>query len=401
MKWNGRGPVLVVVLLAGAIALTAAQTTGSRPVEIRGHLHKAGEYLKANDPGSAVREFEAVLAIDSKNAEALANLGVVYFYQRDFKKASQYLRGALASDPSLTKTQALLGICQRRLGEPGADVLLEKSFAALKDKKLRIQVGMELAGIYNQQGNLDRTASVMRSLVDLDPENVEVLYMAQRVYAELADDTLNKLALIAPGSARMQQVIAERLINAGDLQGATAHYRKALELDPHLTGVHYELAQAILAAAPNDAQPQAEAEKELGAAIESDGDSAGAECVLARIATKRADLDGAYAHYRRAVALNPGDAEAQLGLGRLLMTGEQFQEAAKYLRMAVQSDPLNGEAHYRLASALKKLQLQEEAAREFKLFQEIKAAKANLKELYRQMNKNPPAPEETLPDAEP
>ena len=40
--------------------------------------------------------------------------------------------------------------------------------------------------------------------------------MAQRLYSELADDTLNKLAVVAPGSARMQQVIAERLVNGGD-----------------------------------------------------------------------------------------------------------------------------------------------------------------------------------------
>ena len=68
----------------------------------------------------------------------------------------------------------------------------------------------------------------MRSLVDLDPDNVDVLFMAQRVYSELADDTLNKLAVLAPGSARMQQVIAERLVNGGDLKGAIEHYRKAL-----------------------------------------------------------------------------------------------------------------------------------------------------------------------------
>ena len=401
MRWNGRVPVFVFILLTSAFATIAAQTGTGRAGEIRGHLRKAAEHLKANDTGSAIKELDAVLAVDPNNAEAFANLGVIGFYQHDYKKASQYLRKALATDPSLTKTQALLGICERRLGEPGAQAQLEKSFPTLKDKKLRIQVGMELAGIYNQQGNLDQTASVMRSLVDLDPDNVEVLYMAQRVYSELADDTLNKLALVAPGSARMQQVIAERLINAGDLKNATGHYRKALELDPHLPGIHYELAQAILAAAPNDGQPQAEAEKELEAAIRSDGDTAGTECVLARIAAKRSDMDAAYAHYSRAFALNPGETEAQIGLGRLLITRDQPQEAAKYLRMAVRSDPLNGEAHYRLASVCRKLQLKDEAAREFKLFQEIKIAKTSLKELYRQMNKNPPAPEEPMPDAEP
>jgi Tfp pilus assembly protein PilF len=392
---------LVLMLLASPLTMVSAQNGNTRGASIHDHLRKAAEYLKASDRDSAATEFNAVLALDPKNPEANANLGVIAFLQRDYKSASQYLRNALAADPSLTKTQALLGICERRLGQPSAQGLLEKSFPALKDKSLQIQVGMELAGIYDQQGNLDRTASVMRTLVDIDPDNVEILYMAQRVYTELADDTLNKLAILAPDSARMQQTIAERLINEGDLNGATEHYRKALEIDPRLPGVHYELAQAILEASPNDAQVQAEAEKELQAAIKSDGDSAGTECVFARIAAKRSDMDGAYAHYNRAFALNPGEAEAQIGLGRLLMTMDKPQEAAKYLRMAIQSDPLNGEAHYRLASVSRTLGLKEESAKEFRLFQEIKQTKLNLKELYRQMNKKPPEHEEQVPDAAP
>ncbi len=392
---------LVLTLLASAIAVMVAQTGTSRAAGIHDRLRKAAEYLKANDPDSAVKEFNAVLALDPGNAEAYANLGVIAFVKRDYKNASQYLHSALAIDPSLAKTQALLGICERRLGQRSAQALLEKSFPGLKDKNLRIQVGMELASIYDQQGNLDRTASVMRSLVDLDPDNVEILYMAQRVYSELADDTLNKLAILAPGSARMQQVIAERLINGGDLKGATEHYRKALAIAPRLPGVHYELAEAILESSPNDPQAQAEAEKELETAVKFDGDSARTECVFARIASRRSDLDGAYAHYSRAFALNPGEAEAQIGLGRLLTTMDKPQEAAKYLRMAVQSDPLNGEAHYRLASVSRRLELKDEAAKEFRLFQEIKQTKKDLKELYRQMNKKPPEQEEQVPDAEP
>jgi tetratricopeptide (TPR) repeat protein len=287
------------------------------------------------------------------------------------------------------------------LGQPSAQTLLEKSFPRLKDKSLQIQAGMELANLYYQQGSLDRSASIMRALVDLDSDNVEILYMAQRVYSDLADDTLNKLAILAPGSARMQQVIAERLINEGDLKGATAHYGKALEIDPRLPGVHFELAEAILESSPTDPQVQSQAEKELETAVKLDGDSARAECMFARIATRRADLEGAHVHYTRALALNPGEVEAQVGLGRLLASSDKPREAAKYLRIAVQQDPLNGEAHYRLASVCRRLELKDEAAREFRLFQEIKQTKNNLRELYRQMNKKPPEQEEQISDAEP
>jgi tetratricopeptide (TPR) repeat protein len=271
----------------------------------------------------------------------------------------------------------------------------------LRDKPLRIQIGMELAGLYDGQGDFDATASVMRTLVDLDPENVDILYAAQRIYSELADDTLNKMAIVGPQSARMQQVIAERLINAGDLQGAIEHYRKALEINPRLPGVRYELAEAILESSPNDARAQTEAERELEGAVKIDGESARTECLFGRIAVLRSDLENAQGHYNRAFTLNPRDVEAQIGLGRLLATMDKPQDAVKYLRMAVQSDPLNGEAHYRLAAVCRRLQLKDEAEKELRIFQEIKQTKERVRELYKQMNKRPKPQDDQVPGPEP
>ena len=377
---------MVLTLLAGTIGVSA-QTVASRTAEIHAHLQKAEAYLKAKDPNSAAKEFEAVLVLDPKNAEAYADLGVIAFSQRDYQNAARKFRKALAIDPSLTKTQALLGICERRLGDPSARVLLEKSFPKLKDKQLRLQVGMELAGLYDQQGDSDATASVMRSLVDLDPDNVDVLFMAQRVYSELADDTLNKLAIMAPGSARMQQVIAEHLVNGGDLKSAIDHYRKALQIDPRMPGVHFELAEAILESASADAATQAEAQKELALAVTVDGDTSKTECEFGSIALSQSQTDQAFAHYQRAYQLNPNEVQAQLGLAKLLMMQEKPQEAVKYLRMAVQTDPLNGTAHYRLGTAYRRLQMTEMARKEMQLSQEIKKAKDQVEELYRQMNR--------------
>ncbi|MGB7141740.1 MAG: tetratricopeptide repeat protein [Candidatus Acidiferrum sp.] len=378
-----------------------AQTQSSRAAQIQDHLQKAFEYLRTNDASSAIKEFDAVLELDPKNADANANLGVIAFFQRDYQGAAEYLRRALAVEPSLAKTQALLGICERRLGDPSAQSLLEKSFPRLKDKKLKIQAGIELAGIYSQQGSLDRAGAVMRSLVDLDPDNIEILYTAQRIYSELADDTLNKLAVIAPGSARMQQVIAERLINDGDLKGAIEHYRKALEIDPRLPGVHYELGEAILQTSQTDPATQAAAEKEFQAAAALEGDTAQLECQLGRIAFLQSDMDRAYAHYKRAFEMDPNEVDAQLGMGQLLSVMGKPEEAVKYLRMAIQNDPLNAEAHYRLATNCRKLGLTAEAEKELKLFQEIKKAKDQVRELYRQMNRAPQEQDEQLPDDKP
>ena len=385
--WNK--PLLVVLMFLVSATLITAQTKAPRTAEVHEHLQKAAEYLKANDADSAIKEFNAVLAIDPKNTDAYTNLGVIAFFQRDYQNAAHNLRKALAIEPSLVKAQAFLGICERRLSDPAARALLEKSFAKLKDKPLRIQVGMELANLYDQEGDSGATASVMRTLVDIDPDNVDILFMAQRVYSELADDTLNKLALLAPGSARMQLVIAEHLINAGDLKGATDHYKKALQIDPRLPGVHFELGEATLESSPSDPTIQEEAKKEFETAIASDGDSAKTESALGGIAAAQSDSISALAYYQRAFKLDPHEVQALLGLAKIMMAQQKPQEAVKYLRAAVESDPLNSETHYRLGLAYRDLKMTDDAAKEMHLFQEIKQAKDRVKELYRQMNRSP------------
>lgn len=376
-----------LILLVASLACSA-MAQGSTPpgAQVREHFERAQTALLANDPAAAEEQFRAVLALEPKNPGAHTGMGVLDLRRGDCRAASGEFRSALAAAPSFTRALALLGICQKRLGERSARASLEKSFQKLREKPLRVQVGMELAGLYEQQGDTEGAGSVLRQLVELDPENPEILFVAQRIYSDLAEDTLNKLAVVAPGSARMQEAIAEKLINAGDLKGAIDHYRRALQIDPRVPGIHYELGEAILESGHSDATTQAEAQKELEASIAIDGDAAKTECELADIALLQSAPDRALAHYQQAYRLNPNEVQAQMGLANLAMH-ENPQEAVTYLRMAVQSDPLNGSAHYQLARAYQRLQMNELAEKELHLSQEIKKTKDQVEGLYHQMNR--------------
>jgi tetratricopeptide (TPR) repeat protein len=376
---------VVFVLCGTAVGQSPAGQTG----DIQSHLRKARESLKANAADRAASEYRAVIELDPSNVEAQANLGVLAFFQGDCQSASRYFGAALKIQPELAKPQALLGICEKRLGEPAARGLLEKSFSSLTDPKLRAQVGMELAGLYYQEGDLHRAAPLIQSLVDLEPDNVDILYSAQLLYSELADETLNKLAVVAPGSARMQQVIGEKLINAGDLNAAAEHFKKAIEMDARLPGVRYEMSQAILESAQPDAKVQAEAQSLLQAEIKVAGDNAKIECEMGAIALLQSDSERAYAHYQKAFALNPKDVEAEMGLAKLLTAQGKAEDAMKLLRMAVEGDPLSSDAHYRLALVYRDLHRTDDARNEMRLFQDIKKTRDEVKALYKQMNKQP------------
>ena len=387
-----------LMLLVASAANAAPPQPATQPgAQIRDHFQRAQAALQANDSATAEREFRAVLALDPENPAAHTGVGVLDMGRGDYRAASDEFRSALAAQPSFTKALALLGICQKRLGDRSARTSLQESFQKLREKPLRVQVGMELAGLYEQEGDTEAAGSLMPQVVQLDPENPNILFAAQRIYSDLADDTLNKLAVLAPGSARMQQAIAEKLINAGDLKGAIDHYRRALQIDPRVSGVHYELGEAIFESAHGDAASQAEAQKELEAGIASDGDTAKTECELAEIALLQSAPDLAMAHYQRAYHLNPNEVQAQMGLAKLLMQ-EKPQEAIQYLRLAVQSDPLNESAHYQLAQAYRRLQMTELAEKELHLSQEIRKTKDQVEALYHQMNRVTKPESDEAPD---
>ncbi len=382
------GTCVPLMLLANCIVMPTCLMLGQmndKSRELAADLQRAQSALKANHQAEAEGGFRAALKLDPSNVEAHVNLGVIAFFRGDCPVAVREFHGALQSAPSLTKAQALLAVCEKKLGDPSAQVDMEGAFANLQDIKLRTQVGMELADLYYQQGDMGKTAEVLDTLASINPDNVDILFFEQRVYSELASSTLDKLALLAPDSARMEQLIAERLINDGDLKNATVHFRKALEINPKLAGVHFELAEALMEGLPNDPATQQEASGELDAAVHVDGDNSKIECEFGRIAMLQSDLVRAAAHYQRAYQLSPGDSEAEIGLADLWRAQHKPEEAAKYLRMAVATDPLNADAHYKLSQLDKQLHLEDEQKKELQLYLDIRASKAKIQHLYQQM----------------
>jgi tetratricopeptide (TPR) repeat protein len=386
---------IFVLVAPGLIAFTAMAQENATTVT--GHLRDGEAALAASHPDEAEREFRAAVDLDPHNVQANADLGRVEWIRGDCGAARRELRVAFDAAPSLIQVEGLLGICEKRLGDSSAGTHLEAAFAQLKDAKLRMEVGVELGDLYYQRGDLDHALPVVRELVTLNPENTDILFFAQHVYQEMADETMNKLALLAPASARMQQVIAEHLINAGDLKGAAKHYRQALTIDPSLPGAHFELGEAIIEAAPRDSVAQAEGRKELETALRLDGESARTECELGRVAYVQDQSELALAHYERAYALNPKEVEAQLGISRILMTQDKPQGALRYLSEAVEQDPLNSEAHYRYSRALRAVHRDEEARRETEVYETVRRAQARVRDLYAQMNKRVETSEDQLP----
>ena len=110
---------------------------------------------------------------------------------------------------------------------------------------------------------------------------------------------------------------------------------------------------------------------------------------LGDIASRRGDVQGAYAHYSRAVQLQPNDAEANIGLAKTLMLMGQPEKAEPLLEHALQLDPTSAAAHFRLSTLYRQAGRTADATRELEEYQKYKDMKEKLQDIYRDMRVKP------------
>jgi tetratricopeptide (TPR) repeat protein len=378
--------VFFLIFFSFAFVSLFAQKAVSAPQrEIREHLARAQQAMADKQLDSALHEFTAILALDPNNVEAKGDLGVVQYLEGNYAEASQNLRAALRLQPALWKAQAILGLCERAQGRfDSARTLLAKSFPHLQDPKLQIRAGMALAELDYQWRDLEKASAVLAVLQKLDPANVDVLYVIYRVHTDLATQARDNLALIAPNSARMHQVLAQHLFTEGDAKGAVAQYREAVRIDPHLPGAHFELGEAILKDSMSEGSQQ-NAQKEFETALAINPSDAKAEAQLGALFSLHGDVAAALSHYQRAAELSPDDPEAQVGLGKVLMSTGEPEKALQHLLAAVRIDPTNAQAHYRLAQLYRQLARASDAEREMGTFLELRQGEERLRSAYSQI----------------
>ncbi len=346
------------------------------------------QYLRQQRPDLAIPELQKLVILDPTNVDARANLGVLLFFRRDYKDAVPELQAAVKLKPDLWKVQALLGLAEEHIADVvNAQRDLESSFPLIQDMKLKIEVGLDLVGLYNLSSDLDNAAAVISQLRKAYPENPEVLYAAYRTYSDLSGESMLALSLVAPDSAQMHQVMAHEEIKEGNTNGAVAQFRTAVKLDPHLPNVHYELAELLNTS--QDAAVKEEAEKEYRAALTENPGDEKAECRLGEIDAHKGNTAQAFQEYSKAVELQPGDDDARLGLAKTLIDMGQPEKAQAMLEQAIQLEPTNAVAHYRLATLYRGQGRMDDAKRELELYKKFKDLKEKLRAVYKELQVQP------------
>jgi tetratricopeptide (TPR) repeat protein len=259
---------------------------------------------------------------------------------------------------------AAKGRCQEALP------VLKKSAAHLPDKDLKYRAAMATARCAMSLGQAETAVTALFLLNREFPHDPQVLYITTHYYGELASRASQELAATAPASYQAHELEAEAMESQDKWEEAAAEYKKILEQNPNVPGIHFRLGRVALSKSESPANTE-EARKEFEEELNIDPTNAAAEFSLGEIARRGGQWDKAIPHFTNASKLDPGFAEAFIALGMSLNSVERFSEAVSPLERYVKMLPADPAGHYQLSIAYARTGRKEQATREMAIQRQI------------------------------
>ncbi len=342
--------------------------------ELSRHARLAQAAIKANDTAAAESELNAMLRLDPGNVDAHANLGMLKFVEGNYADASAQFKAVLASSPSLWNAQAFLGLCEARLGNPASSQrLLEASLPHVRDSALLKQSSLELAHLYSDSGALEKAAAVVENLARASPTDPEVLYSKYRLHSEIAADALRQMTAAGSDSPWLHEVYGQSYMAQEQYAPAIREFQKAIELGPQVSGLHYQLGEALLSSERTESK-RAAAEKEFQLELKRNPQDTNCMLKLADIALERSRVDDAESLVARALGIHPDNAEAHVAKARIMELEGDVPSAVTELETAERLAPDIKTTYYQLGTLYRRQGRQEEASRQLQAFQRLASA---------------------------
>jgi tetratricopeptide (TPR) repeat protein len=146
----------------------------------------------------------------------------------------------------------------------------------------------------------------------------------------------------------------------GDLEGALAHYQRALRLKPDYPDAENNLGNALLSQ-----RKWAEAISHYERALQLEPTMPGVDSNIGAALANQGKWEEAVPHFERALQLNPDFVPANVNLGAALAAQGKWDEAIQRYQRALQINPNSAEAHYYWGMALAGQGRRDEATQHF------------------------------------
>src|SRR5712691_3259229 len=320
--------VLLLILLTVPTLTSAGQTVPAptaKDAAIESHFAAAQRAQHDNDYATAEREYHAVLALVPDFAEVHMNLGLVFQLQDRSAEAMTEFRRALKIKPALAGANFFLGVDYCKIGEGVKAIPYLR--AAVHEEPNRLDIWSWLATAQEMSGEIKAEVVTIKRALDLQPLDVDLLYLLGHAYARLGNEEVVHLQRVAPGSFRSEQLLAESYAASSEWPSAVIHFQNALVASPGTPGLHVELGEVLLRA--GKLKPAA---REFDDELRLDPHSVRAIVRRGEAKLIQGDADGSLHDWEQAIAIDVVQAERVLGIRETGFGDSAFEQLPDALR---------------------------------------------------------------------
>jgi serine/threonine protein kinase/tetratricopeptide (TPR) repeat protein len=306
--------------------------------------------LKISDPGSALRELGATVAVQGslRREGQTIHMTVNLVNTKTLRQIGSVPLEDRAGDFSVLEDEAVTGLARLMRIEVTPQMLQNKGGSANAGAYELYLKALGYTQRYDKAGNLDLAIAALDRAVKADPRfalGFAQLGEAYRLKYQLDKD--KKWIDEALANCQKAQQLDDRLPmvyvtlghihrNTGNYDLALQEYQRALQLDPRNADAVIGLARSY-----NAAGRTADAEAAFRKAIALRPDSWDGYNYLAQFLDEHQRYDEAVAQYRHAIQLTPDNAALYLNLGAAYsaMGEKHYPESEQMLRKSIAIEP--------------------------------------------------------------
>nr|WP_252263447.1 tetratricopeptide repeat protein [Paracidobacterium acidisoli] len=365
------GLLLSFVWMAAGLSFLHAQGPARNQAQSRESL-QALQLEQQGRFAEAEQAWQQITVQNPRSVQAWAQLGLVRARLEEYPSAIPAYEHALKLDPKLPGLQLDLGLAYFKTGKFREAVLPLRAAATEKpdDAGLKTLLGMSYFG----SAQYREAVPYLQASVKASPENLQLRgVLAQScLYDKQYDCTLEQykqIITVDPDSVQAHMLAGEAFDGLHRTLEAISEFEQAVKASPKEPNVHFGLGYLLWTQRHYE-----EAAQQFQQELENDPTHAQAMAYLGDAQIRLGENDAARATLEKAVKLPDTVRIVWLDLGILHAADQQNDEAVADFLHAIEMDPSEVDAHWRLArlyqSMGKKAEAQAEFAKARKLHEE-------------------------------
>ncbi len=354
-----------VLLLLAALAAYAMQLPSPEQL-----FREAVEAQQKGNDRLAIEKYLALLKLAPNVPEVHANLGAAYARTGQIDSAIRHYRAALALEPSNQALQFNLALAYYKQQDFREALRLLEPLSAAAPGDLRL--ALLVADCFNRTGQEAKTVALLSRLEPAHPDDLALKWLLGAALVRTGKKQDGIVRLDRPArqgrSAEACLLAGQTAMEIHEYELGREYAELAVKINPEVPGVWTLAGMARHYLADNGGAVEA-----FRKALAANPDDFEAHLGMGTVLIVNRDLDAARAHLEKALKLKPGDKLAHYQMGRLERTAGNAEAAVKHLEHVVKADPDWPQPHIELSALYFKLNRHEDGERERAIFDKLNA----------------------------